>query len=296
MSTLSASSEFPHMSEPVRIATSQQYALVRTRLRDWVRESAGRAELLTIGINDQGAPIEGVLFGEPTQSIALLVATHHGNEYGSTSVALAVGDSIAQAPLQGRSVLVVPVLNIGGFERRVRQETDRTGRSRDPNRDYPNPCKSEPNYYLSSTRALADLIDRMPITSVATLHTFHPAVVYPWGFTTRDRDTRYNDLYRQLASAAVRDSHYQTGNSAEVIYPANGTLEDYSFLRKGAWSLLFELGPSHWPSNNQLEIMNQVNVTGIRAFFESAPQTVAQHHAFEGTCDASLEGLDRHDE
>jgi carboxypeptidase T len=81
-----------------------------------------------------------------------------------------------------------------------------------------------------------------------------------------------------------------------VIYPANGTFEDFAFWKHGVWTLLFELGYSHQPSEASIAEMVRVNVPGLRRVYEQAPRQRAENHAFSGKCDMRLNTLDRHDE
>ena len=275
-------------------APADRYSEVKKLMRDLVARFPGNAEIFTLGTSDSGQVIEGLKLGNgPINN--LVVATHHGNEYGSTEVAKGFAASLAEAPLQGQTVYVLPVLNIEGYNSRTRWERS-GGQSHDPNRDYPGPCGGEGPHLLKSTKLLAQFIAQKDIVSSATLHTFSPAVVYPWGFSTPDLSTPYDDLFKALTQAAVVESKYATGNSAEAIYPANGTYEDYAFWAHGIWSLLFELGYSHSPSTGAVEEMVRVNVPGLRRFLDQAPRQRAENHGFSGRCDRRLMSLDRHDE
>jgi hypothetical protein len=122
--------------------------------------------------------------------------------------------------------------------------------------------------------------------------------MYPWGISASGDDlkTPYDDLFKQLAAATVQESHYGTGNSTEMMYPADGTFEDYAFWKHGIWSLLWELGTSHTPSQSEVDQMVQVNVPGLRAQMTTAPLQRAEKHDFTGKCDTSKKGLDRHEE
>lgn len=266
------------------------YSDVRNLLHNLAASSGGKARVVTLLAPAGSDPIEALAVGSgPVKN--LVVATHHGNEYGSTEVARALAASLAEAPLPGQTVYVVPVLNISGYNSKSREE-----KGSDPNRDYPGPCGGEGPHNLASTRALAEFIDREQIVTSATLHTYSPAVVWPWGFSTPDLSTPYDGLYKQLAEAAVLESGYEIGNSAEAIYPANGTYEDYAFWKHGTWSLLFELGRSHSPTRSQIVEMARVNVSGLRRYLEAAPRERAADHAFRGRCDSLHLLLDRHDE
>ena len=162
------------------------------------------------------------------------------------------------------------------------------------NRDYPGPCATEGPFFSRSTKALADFIAREEIVSSATLHTFWPTVVYPWGLSTRDTETPYTPLFMKMVQNATEFSAYQTGNATKIIYPADGTYEDYIFWQHGVWSILFEVGKSHFPSIQALNDLVQKNVPGMRKMFEQAPKEKAEKHQFSGRCDPSLRALDLH--
>ncbi len=253
-------------------------------------------QVITIGQSDSGEPIQGLKIGNgPVKN--MIVSTHHGNEYGSTEVALAFAESIAKNPIAGQTVYVIPVLNISGYNHGNREEyAAADGSYHDPNRDYPGPCGTEGPFKLKSTYDLAQFVARENIVTSATLHTYYPAVVYPWGISTHDLTTPYQDIFENLVKTATEQSHYQIGNSTDVIYPADGAYEDYAFWQHGIWSILFELGESHYPSDKDLQRMAEVNVPGIRHMLETAPTTRATDHAFHGRCDVALKFLDRHDE
>jgi carboxypeptidase T len=268
------------------------YADLRAEMKDIVNRIApGVANSISLGVSDSGLPIEGVKFGNG-QTHTLVVATHHGNEYGSTEVARALLHSLAEAPLADQTVYVIPVLNITGYNQRSRYESNANGQGRDPNRDYPGPCGTQGPFKLKSTKLLADFLDREKIVSSATLHTFYPGVVYPWGISSHDLATDYTDLFKMLTQAATAESGYPTGNGSEVIYPADGTFEDYAFWKHGIWSLLYELGHSHHPDESSVSEMQRVNIPGIRRALAQSPRERAARHDFKGKCDVALRALD----
>lgn len=255
---------------------------------------SANAKTFVLGDSDSGQKVLGLKLGNgPTQHV--VVATHHGNEYGSTEVAKAFAESLAKQPIAGQTVYVIPVLNITGYNAGIREEVVGT-RTYDPNRDYPGPCVSGPSYRTKATKALADFMAAENIVASATLHTFRPAVVYPWGISTHDTDTPYDNIFIGLAQAATAYSKYQIGNNTEVMYPADGTFEDYAYWKHGTWSLLFEMGSTHSPSTTAVQDLVAGNVPGLRRFLEEAPTTRAADHAFHGQCDTRMRGRDRHDD
>jgi predicted deacylase len=246
----------------------------------------------TLGVSDAGAPIYGLKIGSGPVN-HLVVATHHGNEPVSTEVALNFAESLAFQPIPGETVYVIPVLNIEGYDRRRRYESVH-GQDLDLNRDYPGPCGTAGPFFSKSTKALADFLEQHTIATVATLHTYHPAVVYPWGISTNDVETPYTPVFDAMAKAATKDSHYEIGYSTTVMYPADGTFEDYVFWKQGIFSLLFELGTANLPSPEELQVTVATNVSGLRSMLMMAPKMRAPNHQFTGKCSDSLRILDLH--
>lgn len=259
------------------------YDKVVSTLQQIVAQNPANAKIVSIGVNDQGVPIQALQIGSGAVN-SLIVGTHHGNEYGSTAVALGVADSLAKNPVAGQTIYVIPVLNITGYNRYNRNENGVRG-SYDANRDYTGPCKSGSTFNLKSTKALSDFLETKNIQISATLHTYWPAVVYPWGISTRDLSTPYDAQYIQLVKDATQESRYQIGNNTQVLYAADGTFEDYAYWKHGIWSLLFELGFSHNPDATAIKNMVDVNIPGIRRFLENSPKQRVTEHAFVGKCD-----------
>lgn len=272
----------------------RSYGEITDALRMLAAKNPGVATLIEIGASDSGDKILGLKFGSGAIK-NLVVGTHHGNEYGSTELAMGFAEDLAKKQIDGQTVYVIPVLNISGFNNRNRYEVVK-GRYHDANRDYPGPCSTEGPFNLKSTAALAQFVDKENIVSLATLHTYSPAVVYPWGLSTHDLGTPYTAEFTKMVQDATVESKYEIGNSTEVIYPADGTFEDYAFWKHGIWSILFELGFSHNPNETDVRDILEKNIPGLRRMLTNAPKVRATNHAFTGKCDLRLQSLDRHDE
>ena len=262
---------------------TKKYNVVLNRIEAAALSNAANAQIFTLGVNDFGEPIKGLKIGNGPNK-ALVVGTHHGNEYGSTEVAVGLAEALAKNPIKDLTVYVIPVLNITGYNIGNRYERNLSGTMIDPNRDYTGPCVKTRPFQLKSTKALADFIDQEKIVISATLHTFFPAVVYPWGISTRDLSTPHDAEYIRLVKAATIESGYQIGNNTEVLYPADGTFEDYAYWKHGIWSLLFELGFSHNPDKQAIINMVNSNTPGIRRFLEIASRQRVTDFAFKGKC------------
>lgn len=267
--------------------SANNYTQVLNTMDQIAASNPANVQVFTMGTNNQGQPIKGLKIGNGPVS-SLVVGTHHGNEYGSTAVALGFAQSLAKDPILKQTVYVIPVLNISGYNRKDRYETNAKGSVTDANRDYPSPCKTDPAFQLKSTEGLAKFLDEKNIQISATLHTYWPAVVYPWGISTTDLSTPYDDQYKMLVEAATMESKYQTGNNTQVLYPADGTFEDYSYWKHGIWSLLFELGFSHNPDPQAVKNMIDSNTPGLRRFLEQSPTVRVSKHDFSGHCDSRM--------
>lgn len=274
------------------VATSRKYNDVLKFIQQLAEQNPKTAELFTLGYSNSGVAIQGIKLGNGSVR-NLVVAAHHGNEYGSTELALHFAESVAKQPIAGQSIYVIPVLNIDGYNNRMRWERV-NGRNIDPNRDYPGPCGTEGPFHSRSTKALADFVGSQGIVASATLHTYWPAAVYPWGLSSHDLDTPYTPIFMNMVQQATQYSNYQQGNASEVIYPADGTYEDYVFWKHGVWSILFEVGHSHNPGVGGLNDIVEGNVPGLRKMFENAPKQPAEKHDFAGKCDPFLRTLDMH--
>ncbi len=270
----------------------KNYSDVELFLQNLALSHKENVSLIEIGPSDSGKKIKGLKIGFGDNE-NLVVATHHGNEYGSTEVALAFAKDLAEKPIENKVVYVIPVLNIGGYNRKSRYETGENG-SYDPNRNYPGPCGTEGPFTLKSIKSMDRFLANTNIVASATLHTYWPVVAYPWGNSTMNFSTPYDDIFKNLSLSATFLSHYETGFSGTTIYPADGTFEDYAFWKYGIWSLLFELGNSHFPGQEDIDNMIRVNVPGLRKMIEDAPLNRAMDHEFKNGCNRQLQAYDLH--
>lgn len=103
------------------VGTSRDYKRVQAYLRELEAIHSETANVFSIGLSGTGEAIEGLKVGNgPIKQ--LVVATHHGNEYGATEVAVGTLADFAATPLEGMTVYIIPVLNISGFNQRRREE------------------------------------------------------------------------------------------------------------------------------------------------------------------------------
>ena len=139
-------------------AYNDRYVDVQKFMRGVALSHAATTQLVTLGKSDLGPTIEMLKIGNGPVA-HLVVATHHGNEFGSTEVAKALARSLAAKPLEGLTVYVLPVLNTNGYDVRRRGEEASDKFVYDANRDYPGPCGTEGPFHLKSTALLARFLD-----------------------------------------------------------------------------------------------------------------------------------------
>lgn len=265
------------------------YDQVRTKLERVTAENPDLVSRIVIGMNDQGVEIEGIRIGAHSyvRNDAvhhLVVGAHHGNEQKSVDVALAFIDEIITAKRVGAGLdrkldaavfHVIPVLNIGGYNANRRQEIARSGRSYDPNRDYPDPCGNASTFNLASTDALAKYTIAEDITGAVTIHGYIGTFTYPWGTYTNQTSTPDNSVFDAVTSEAARINSYRAGTHADVIYPTAGAYEDWAYHSLGVWVAL-------------LEIKNNPNVVkdaqAMVAYFARLPEERSQFHEHLGNC------------
>lgn len=128
---------------------------------------------MTIGQSVEGRPIECRVLGHG-QDVTLLVAGLHGDERGGSPLLRRLGDYLADHPelLDGRQVILVPVVNPDGLARGTRYNA----RGVDLNRNFPagnwthRVHSGERPLSEPEAQALDDLLHRYQPDRVASIH------------------------------------------------------------------------------------------------------------------------------
>lgn len=244
---------------------------------------------ITLGENDHGDTIKGLKIeasGGDFKANHLVVGVHHGNEQLSAEVALEFARQTIELmantnlPRAGyvsdRIFHVFPVLNIPGFNRNRREETDGNGRSHDPNRDYPDPCDGgERTYKLKSTAALANYTVQQDIVGAVTIHGYIGTFTYPWGTYTSQTRTLDDNFFFDVTRAAATVNGYRVGTHADVIYPTVGAYEDWAYYMHGVWVTLLEIHRSP-------DI--EADAESLIAYFAQLPAVRSVNHEHTGSC------------
>lgn len=245
------------------------------------------AKVFSIGTNDEGVELLAMRISSSPEIIdlskigQLVVATHHGNEGGSTLFAMEFikdllnryqSDELWKTSLGKMEFTVVPVLNVSGYNRNSRNE-----HGHDPNRDYPGPCKDKGVGKLKSIRTMMDFLTTRPFAGTVTAHGYIGNVTYPWGFYTDNNKTLDENQYRSIFRKVAEVNGYSYGNAGDAIYPANGTYEDYVYWKHGSWSLLLEL------RNGSAKDV-AATVPAIATYFDLIDSTPSSKNQFEGNC------------
>jgi hypothetical protein len=190
----------------------------------------------------------------PVTKLALVTGATHGNEY------LNIADRLAEALLEskanvlenylasGGSLIVVPIVNPDGYNRRRRGNA----RNADVNRDWPNSKRAEPaGFKQPESEALANLVinylSSHPLTGLNFALDYHCCVdgmlLKPWGFEkgtymTQSESTRYNNFIDPMNKYFPKPG--KVGTPPDLLYSADGTTLDYWYDKYGAISLTYE--------------------------------------------------------
>jgi hypothetical protein len=226
------------------------YDKIVTQMRALETQYPAYAKVYSIGQNDDGIDILAMRVSVTPDKLDtakvghLVVGTHHGNEiYAPAFTMFFLRDLIqryAATPtadsLKTREYTIVPVLNIDGYNHDTREE-----HNVDPNRDYPSPCLTQQGGSLKSIRLAMGLFDVRSYVGTVTVHGYDGSLSYPWGIEADSYTSKDQDKFAAMFEKAVEHNHYRAGTSGDMIYPANGTFEDWTYWKHGAWSMLIEL-------------------------------------------------------
>ena len=158
------STSFAFSAEP-----SGRYKAIYDQMKAIEAASPGLAKVFSIGTNDDGVDLYALRISTAPQQMdkskigQVLVATHHGNEGGSTLLAVEFMKDVVQrykseelwrGNLNQTEWTVLPVLNVSGYN-----ANDRYEHGEDPNRDYPGPCHLKGHSKLKSIRTLMSFLE-----------------------------------------------------------------------------------------------------------------------------------------
>lgn len=233
------------------VAPTGRYKNVVDKLALLQNQYPGFAQVLSIGTNDDDTDIAALRISltpavsDPKKVGHLVVSTHHGNESKAADFTLYFIEELLKrysstelfrGSLADTEWLIIPVLNISGYNAHSRHE-----HGYDSNRDYPGPCLTAPGGKLKSIRLLMSHLKTRIYTGSLTVHGYVGALTYPWGVNTGDTHSLDHNAFEKITKAAASLNGYRFGTSTDVVYPADGTYEDYAYWKHGLWSLLLEL-------------------------------------------------------
>lgn len=278
-------------------AETGDYKIIVDQMRQLERDYPDVVAVFSIGNNQDGVPLYAMRISTTPAQVDLkkiahiVVGTHHGNERHAPLSAMHLARELVReyrSPLLWQSQLnftefvVLPVLNVSGYNRSNRNEA-----GRDPNRNYAGPCHSG-GPTLGSTQMLVNYLTTRPFTASITIHGYIGVLAYPWGFSTSQVRTRDHSLYDSITKQAASHNGYRYGTSTDTIYPAAGTYEDFVYWKHGMWSLLVELYDG---SARDLDDTTDA----MLAFFENVNSSPSVNNQHDGRCTRSIM-LDLHNE
>ena len=264
-----------------------RYALAIEKMKELNKQHPDISQLINLGKNDEGVDIIGMRVSTTPRVIdnrkigQLVVATHHGNEGKSTTLALYFlarllrrfeSGQLYTHNLGAMEWTIIPVLNVSGFNANSRHE-----HGVDPNRDYPGPCTSSPGGRLASVRSLMNLLKVRTFAGAVTIHGYIGTLTFPWGVSTDNTHTHDHNFYASVVGKAAQLNGYRSGTSTDLIYSATGTFEDYVYWKHGSWSLLVELA-----TGNSGDI--EATAKSVEYFFNGIDSSPSTKNQLTGSC------------
>lgn len=235
-----------HADEP-----TGRYKNIVDKIKELNKTYPNYSSLISIGQNDEGTELYGLRIStkpgavDPSKVGHLVVGTHHGNESHAATFVVKFMESLLKdyassdayrTNLADTEWTLIPVLNVTGYNANNRYE-----RGLDPNRDYPGPCTSGAGGKLKSIRTMMDFAKSRIFTGSLTVHGYAGALTYPWGVDVGNTHTQDHNQFASITKKAAAMNGYNSGTSTDIVYPCDGSFEDYSYWKHGMWSLLLEL-------------------------------------------------------
>ncbi len=209
------------------------------------------------GVSIKGNPLMALILESqnmPITKLALVTGATHGNEY------LNIVDRLTKALLDskanvlenylasGGALIVVPIVNPDGYEKRRRGNA----KNADVNRDWPNSKSPQPAVFEQpESQALANLVINYlsdhPLTKLNLALDYHCCVdgmlLKPWGYEkgkymTQSESDRYDYFIDPMIKYFPKPG--KVGTPPDLLYTADGTTLDYWYDKYGAISLTYE--------------------------------------------------------
>uniref|UniRef100_A0A0N5A8I9 Peptidase_M14 domain-containing protein n=1 Tax=Syphacia muris TaxID=451379 RepID=A0A0N5A8I9_9BILA len=246
------------------------------------------AEVESIGRSYENREMLYIRIGYPTgraKKTMLVDAGIHARQWISSATALyfiekLVVDTKYINLLEAIDIVVISNMNPDGYEysrrhdrlwKKTRSKSSKRCYGVDLNRNFPfkwgysgssdNACSSV--YHgpeaLSEveSRNLAQFLDANndSIKAYVSLHSYGQNIIYPWGYESNTCPSDIDDL-RELGLAAAKviqskfGSTYIVGSSADDLYPASGSSDDYAKSLGIKYAYTIELQPGSQPMDN----------------------------------------------
>ena len=229
------------------------------------------ASLREIGGSVDGRPIHSLEISRGGDIGIVLNGGLHAREWIGVMVPICIADRLLTAAERGDSRVneildrvtfhVVPLANPDGYVHswnvdRYWRKNRRGGHGVDLNRNFSvawggsgssknrrsQTYRGEHAFSEPEAQALGDLFSREDIRAHIDFHSFSQLILYPWNYQRAASPDR-----AELAALADRMStaiYARHGVSGAQLYPAGGTLSDWTHGERGILSFVIELRPS----------------------------------------------------
>lgn len=235
-----------------------RYELMVDKMRDFAEKHRNFVEYINYGTSVRGLPlsllkISNRMITDTKDAPAIVLSEAiHGDEFLNIAVRLPerfLENNVLQTGFhqfldKGGALYLTPVQNPDGYER-VRREN---ANGKDLNRDYPLQRANKDGFTQPETESLISFIRRDLEASGRTVklswdyHCCVGALIYPWGYSTRDRlEADHLARHRAVAKDVQSIFGYPAGTAMQIVnYTALGASDDYHFETYRSLAFTFE--------------------------------------------------------
>lgn len=231
-----------------------KYNEMKAAMEEFVGNNPEYAKIVSLGKSEAGVVTQGILIGkrgEHVKQLALVTGATHGNEY------LNIVDRLPAAFLDkkntqffdyynnGGVILVVPIFNPDGYDKKRRANTNWV----DLNRDFTNFETNTVRFTQAETKNISTWVDgfiEKHSADFAFSMDYHccyrGSLLFPWAYTKEPilpADRAAFDIIGKMMQKQFPGAKY--GATSEIIwYLADGVSKDFWYAKYGALAVTYE--------------------------------------------------------
>lgn len=232
-----------------------KYATILADMHRIASENPGLVEMFDYGTSVKGQPLRMLVVSRPgvfpNRPALVMTGSTHGNEYLNIEDRLperllqknAASDGVQRFLSAGGVLILVPILNPDGYDRRRRENANGV----DLNRDWDVKPAGYTGFRQVETRALAMALQkfhqergyRYEVT--VDYHCCIGALLHPWSYKNVKLPAGDQARHHEVSSPAEKLLNIDVGTTSDVLgYAPLGTTKDYYYITYGARAFTYE--------------------------------------------------------